>query len=134
MNKYILIVAGAAFLSTFLGAALGILLHHSICVRERYSVSAASEDFSLPLNEKALPVILNQAAPYLSQAENNERHKFVLGISGGFVAVYCEGSGLVEITDTPVNALSQEEVYRLTNGIYVYTDEQLTKLLQDYCS
>jgi hypothetical protein len=69
---------------------------------------------------------------------NHGYQNYTLGIKDGFVAVfYDEGAeltGLKEITDTPVNALTSEERERLTIGIPVNGYERLVRLLEDYSS
>ena len=65
----------------------------------------------------------------------NSLPRYKLGTDHGFVAVfYAESHALKERTKTPASALSPEEHERLTNGIYIYTEEQLVRALQDYGS
>ena len=66
--------------------------------------------------------------------------KYILRTDHGFVTVFYIQDGqdqpltLKERTRTPVSALSPEERKRLSDGIYIYTEEQLVRLLQDYGS
>ena len=61
--------------------------------------------------------------------------RYVLGTDEGFVAVfYAGGETLLERTRTPEYALSLDERERLHEGIYIYTEEQLARALQDYGS
>lgn len=72
-------------------------------------------------------------------------HRYVLSHFNGYVAVfsasdedpdsdYLRYSEVMEVTGTPVTALSPDERRRLTVGIKISDDEQLAKILQDYGS
>jgi len=69
-----------------------------------------------------------------------ETHSFIVTSYEGYVAIlHFEQNGklewqLHEITTTPVSGLSREEQERLIVGIPVYTQEELTRILQDYGS
>ena len=71
-------------------------------------------------------------------SEAPEEARYVVGMANGFVAVFYAvpkgGETLKELTATPTIALPLEEQRRLLEGIMVYTDEQLVKILQDYGS
>lgn len=62
--------------------------------------------------------------------------RYMVGTSNGFVAVFygTSGEALKEITTTPTTALPPEEQQRLLEGIRVYTNEELVRVLQDYGS
>ena len=61
--------------------------------------------------------------------------RYMLGTDHGFIAVfYADDRALKERTMTPASALSPEERERLVSGIYIYTEEQLVRALQDYGS
>ena len=66
--------------------------------------------------------------------------RYLLGTDHGFVAVFYVNTGtgqsqrLKERTRTPESSLSPVERERLQRGIYLYTEEQLVKALQDYGS
>lgn len=65
------------------------------------------------------------------------RPRYMLGIDHGLVSVfYVQDDTLLlkERTTTPATALSDDERGRLEGGIRIYSDEQLTKALQDYGS
>ena len=62
---------------------------------------------------------------------------YLLGTDHGFVAIFYINNDspiLKERTQTPESILSPEEQKRLANGIYIYTEEQLVRALQDYGS
>ena len=66
--------------------------------------------------------------------------RYILRTDHGFVTVFYIHNGqdqplsIKERTRTPASALSPEERKRLSDGIYIYTEEQLLRLLQDYGS
>ena len=65
--------------------------------------------------------------------------RYILTTDHGFVAVFhfSESSPrghLKERTLTPESALSPEERQRLRSGIYIYTEEELVRALEDYGS
>ena len=63
---------------------------------------------------------------------------YIIGIWNERVAVFrggeTSGIGLMEITDTPVSTLSEDEVNRLTEGIVIESELELMKVLEDYGS
>ena len=89
------------------------------------------------------PPALSTSPPDQNQYEPsvaNPQPRYVLGTDHGFVAVFYiqndlnQTLALKERTLTPETALSIDERKRLTDGIYIYTEEQLVRLLQDYGS
>lgn len=64
--------------------------------------------------------------------------RYVVSQKEGYIAVFYEeaqnGVSLHEVTDTPVSSLPIEEQERLRNGISVYGNENLCKILADYGS
>lgn len=63
---------------------------------------------------------------------------YILGEYEGYIAVFYQkeinGVNLKEITDTPVNSLSEEEQARLREGIRIEGNDELMKVLEDYGS
>ena len=73
--------------------------------------------------------------PYENDNDYTNRPRYRIGTDHGFVAVfYTLDETLKERTRTPESTLSQEERERLAGGIYIYTEEQLVRVLQDYGS
>ncbi len=70
--------------------------------------------------------------------EGKSSQYYILGIQDGYVAVFYEepinGTSLKELTETPIAALSDEELIRLKAGIHVMGNDQLIKALEDYGS
>ena len=68
----------------------------------------------------------------------NSRPRYLLSTDRGFVAVFNLSDDmeltLRERTRTPESALATDERERLSKGIYLYTEEQLLRALQDYGS
>lgn len=64
--------------------------------------------------------------------------RYVVGQKDGYVAVYYEetqnGVSLHEVTDTPISSLPKEDQDRLREGITVYGNDNLCKILGDYGS
>ena len=66
---------------------------------------------------------------------DNTAPKYVLGASDGFVAVfYYNRPDIKELTRTPTSSLTTDEFNRLSEGVYIYNEEQLVRILQDYDS
>jgi hypothetical protein len=63
-------------------------------------------------------------------------HRFIVTSKDGVIVVYHAGekSEIKEVTLTPVNALPPEEQERLAQGILIYTEEALIRILEDYGS
>ena len=70
----------------------------------------------------------------------NSNPRYILRTDHGFITVFYIQNGqdqpltIKERTNTPASSLSPEEKKRLSDGIYIYTEEQLVRLLQDYGS
>ena len=89
----------------------------------------------LPMHYQYLtsPPALQEVSPEVKI--DSDGPMYMLGTDHGFVAVfYAEDQSLKERTRTPEAALSVEERERLASGIYIYTEEQLFRALQDYGS
>ncbi len=72
-----------------------------------------------------------------SKPEKIRQSTYTLGTYDGHVAVYINQNGeqtLKEVTDTLISPLSHTERSKLESGIEVEDEDELIKLLQDYCS
>lgn len=59
----------------------------------------------------------------------------VLSVWNGYIAVFENGDPLpAAVYDTPIASLPQREAERLYAGIAVETDDELQRLIEDYCS
>jgi len=75
-----------------------------------------------------------RAAPAAAAADVPEA-KYLLRRCDGMVAVFLPGRDTPEyITDTPVSSLPAADRAALQTGLPVYTEEELARLLEDYCS
>jgi len=75
--------------------------------------------------------------PVLESEDPVASHIYVVTIWGGYIAIYHAqgyGGGLIEVTSTAVGMLAPEELERLAEGIKIYSDEDLARILQDYGS
>jgi hypothetical protein len=65
-------------------------------------------------------------------------HSYILGVKDNFIAVYDQSQAgvilLKEVTNTPIQSLSDEEQEKLRSGIKVVGETQLAKILEDYGS
>lgn len=61
------------------------------------------------------------------------RHSYYICAVDDRVAVYRDGE-LYRSTDTLLSSLPKADQTRLKKGIYLDSDEELRRLLQDYCS
>ena len=71
------------------------------------------------------------------QYEEQDSHLFVVTAIDGYLVIYHAeryGGGIKDITGLTVDALPPEELEQLAQGIRVYSDEALVRLLQDYGS
>jgi len=125
--------------------AAAIILSVGIGMVTGYALGSYSEKESYPTSDanpyQELAAVSMPDLSYTSQATNIEADNtspiYVLGIEqgSGFVAVfYYNQSTIKDLTRTPISALSPEEFIQLSEGIHIYTEEQLVKLLQDYDS
>ena len=118
-----------AIISALGGAGIG----YTIGMNQQ---SFISETASIPAQYLAAtsPQALQWEAAYTAP-EGFESPRYMLGTDHGFVAVFCASDqSLKERTRTPESALTQEERERLADGIYIYTEEQLLRALEDYGS
>ena len=125
MRNQTLSLALAAVISAFCGAAAG------------YAIGRGTHE--LP-EEVTLPIYLAATSPSALQPPQQEMPpipRYVLSTDHGFVAVFnvsTQGLTLKERTRTPESALSPDERKRLSDGIHLYTEEQMLRALQDYGS
>lgn len=64
--------------------------------------------------------------------------RYVVGEKDGYIAVFyeeeIEGISLKEVTDIPINGLTEEERFRLSEGIKVIGKDALARTLENYSS
>ena len=94
----------------------------------------------------ALTMVFTSATFFLKQAEykadpafNSDEaepdYKYVVKSHLGMVSVFMAGeSQPIYVTDAPVDALPIADRQLLEDGIFVYTEVELTSILEDYAS
>ena len=145
MRRYqIVLVAIVTLLSAGGGGAIGYAVGASQSESSGYISDQIHE---ANIQSSYLASIIDRQFPSPSALHEEyysgpEQARYLLSTDLGFVAVfYVENDNqratrhtLKERTMTPESALSPEEQRRLADGIYIYTEEQLIRALQDYGS
>jgi len=70
-------------------------------------------------------------------ADTAPSHRYVVTVVDGFVAVFYaahSGGALKEITTSTVSTLPAFDLEQLEAGIFIYSEEALARILQDYGS
>jgi len=129
-KKSIICLALVAIFSAGGGVAAGYAIGSG-------SYEIVQKDAELPIQHLAATSPPALRREYFPEAEP-AKPRYLLGTDHGFVAVFSISDSntqiLIERTNTPEIALSPEERERLESGIFIYTEEQLVKALQDYGS
>jgi len=139
-KKLYALVIGACVLSIVLGVAFGYLIFGGATVNA--SIYAGSqvqgEPFTVPLiSGKASEVmdIAQETAGFLPS--DNEAHRYIVTVLDGYITVFYAdhiGGGVKEKTTSPADVLPSTDIQRLQEGIRIYTEEALARILQDYGS
>ncbi|MCL1883663.1 MAG: BofC C-terminal domain-containing protein [Defluviitaleaceae bacterium] len=129
-SKYFALICGTCVASALAGIALGYFVFGPIGVSARDGIAAAAYESDAGFIELA------EAEPETVISDSEPAHNFIVTSRDGYIAVYYAGeeTELRELTFTPVNALPPEEQERLAQGIHIYTEEALTRILEDYGS
>jgi hypothetical protein len=139
-RKYFAIIAATCTLSAAAGVMLGYFIFGPIGITARaetagesfYEAAACEEVFEYE-NCNSQLFAHNEIA--FEQFDGEPEHSFVVTTRDGFIVVYCaRANELREVTFTPVNALPPEERERLAQGIRIYSEEALIRILEDYGS
>jgi hypothetical protein len=130
-RKFSVTLLAACTLSAFIGIMLGFFVLGSIGVSatmtEPEMLSIGKPEYA----DYSIPTVTE----YRNEPEVREAgHSFILGSKDGYIAVYYAGDTpeIKEMTFTPINALPIEEQERLAQGIHIYTEEALVRILEDY--
>ncbi|MCL2200111.1 MAG: BofC C-terminal domain-containing protein [Defluviitaleaceae bacterium] len=127
-RKFYTALIGACTFSSVLGLMLGYFIFGPIGVSARTGEQPVVEE--IPYIHYAEPYVKAEEQPEPSEEES---YKFVVTSKDGVIVVY-QGDRLKETTQTYVNALPIEEQERLAQGIPIYTEEALVRILEDYGS
>jgi len=149
MKKYsYLFFAGSCILSLLFGLGLGYLLFGGATVTASIYTGnpphAAQHDFYLPgatnpvfsaINNEATPEV-DESVPVYAEADA-PAHRYLVTVVDGYVTVFYanpEGNRLKVSTTIPADGLSAPDKSQLEAGIKIYTERELSLLLQDYGS
>ncbi|MCL2188032.1 MAG: hypothetical protein FWC16_03155 [Defluviitaleaceae bacterium] len=136
-RNQLFLVLGACMLSILLGVAFGYVMFGGATVRA--SIYAGTRAHG------TVPVVSGTVYEVVAAAEeaeevlliSEETHRYVVTMLDGYIAVFYaehEGGGLMELTTTPADVLPYTDRARLQEGIRIYCEESLARLLQDYGS
>ena len=142
MDKYMtMILTGACTLALFLGIVLGYLIFGgdpNMAHARDYAQAqqGATVYTAAAITPTAEDTPFNRSTNELADAQSPpETHRYIVTTVDGYIAVFqAEDGNLVEVTTTPTSTFSLYELERLRNGIRIYTDEALARILQDYGS
>ena len=114
-----------------ISAIAGLIIGYAVGNTQEVAASPP-EPYVYQLSHAA---VTSPAAIAPSPEEDSALPIYVLGASDGFVAVfYYDRPGIKEVTRTPTSSLTEKEFNRLSEGVNIYTEEQLVRILQDYDS
>ena len=126
--------------SIFMGFAAGYVLfasgENTIVYADTSDQAESPYQAGTPINDplETLPdAVYNRQVPH----EETPSYLYVMTILDGYIVVYHGpgfGGGIKEVTNTPISTLDPEEVDKLVEGIKIYSDEALARILQDYGS
>jgi len=139
MNKYEHFIAiGLCAFSAVIGLLIGYLFFEPSSFAEAANTQdgylqqdVSIEDVGIELFSSSEEMLLVPELP------PQPAHLYVLTSQDGYIIVrYAEGNGegIRTITSTPVTSLAWEEQERLADGIRIYTEEALIRILEDYGS
>jgi len=138
-KKFYALIIGACVASVLLGLAFGYLFFSRSMT---YTIDAAEMPATVyhaavgvpdPARAETLPA----ASAAVVVADEAPSHRYVVKIVDGYIAVFYAdhaGGGLKELTTVPANPLPEADLTELAAGIYIYTEEALARILQDYGS
>jgi len=119
---------------------LGTLFGYSISIRNLVIAHESTPDVEYHAVIEAayinIPTMID-ATPSPVYADTTPTHRYVVTVVDGFVAVFYaahSGGALKEITTYAVNTFPSYDLERLEAGIFIYSEEALARILQDYGS
>jgi len=145
MNKHMSkILVGACTAALFFGLGVGYLLFSGATGLGAAYVQAYSPPTDMMYASTSV-IPAAEYAPFLPMAPGSTDradaapppipHRYIVTMVDGFIAVVDAQEGvLLELTTTPTSTFSIYDLDRLRNGIRIYTDEALARILQDYGS
>ena len=139
-----IVCAAACMASVLMGFGLGFLAFGSADENLTYADTTTVYQAGAPYygavnyEEYELPEISCVPYAYYETVDTNfDSHMYVVKAVDGYIVIYyseSNGGGVMEFTSIFAGALSMEDQQRLAEGIPVYTNEELVRILQDYGS
>ncbi|OGO86312.1 MAG: hypothetical protein A2Y22_02240 [Clostridiales bacterium GWD2_32_59] len=103
-----------------------------------YMINMTEEELKNKYSDWQIKIFSSKQVVMQKNLKEKSPFYFKIGEKDGYIAVYYEkpvnGISLREITDTPVNTLPKDEQDKIKNGITVYGEDELIKILEDYSS
>ena len=137
-DKYAMIAIAVCF--SALGFAAGYFIFGPIGTIWANAGAAAVEPPATQYeNFDGLPAAVNDDMPHTSTEAHvfAPRHQYVVTARDGYIVVLAAGKTGDEmrtVTDISISSLPAEEQARLANGIYIYDEHALFRILEDYGS
>jgi len=122
------VIFGICILSALVGIGAGYVIAGTLQASAMASRAEYGNYFATEI-EPAIP----EPEAYASEPE----HRYLVTAQDGYIVVYNmnnPGQDAREVTTTTINALDREEQERLIEGIRIYSEEALVRILEDYGS
>jgi predicted neutral ceramidase superfamily lipid hydrolase len=132
------LIIGACVLSILLGVSFGYLIFSGTTVNANiYAHTKAGA--TVPVVSGSVNEVVSAVASATGEAvyPNTDSYRYIVTVVDGYVTVFYAdhfGGTMKEMTNLPANALPVSDIERLTEGIRIYTEEALERILQDYGS
>jgi len=124
--------------SVFMGFIVGYILFathdHSLVYAESPTVYHTEAPNIVIAHTENPPPLKHQPPVTINEPDG---HLYVVSTLNGYIVVYHAehaGGEIKELTSTAVESLSQDELEMLAQGIRIYSEEALARILQDYGS
>jgi hypothetical protein len=138
-KKLYVLVIGSCVLSILLGVGFGYLIFGGASVNASIYAGART-DAAVPVVSGSVNQVVSAVASSVGEENfpvGEAMHHYVVTIIDGYIAVfYAEHNGgdIKEMTTVPANVLPAADIERLQEGIRIYNEEALARILQDYGS
>ncbi len=103
-----------------------------------YEINMTEEDLKEKYKSWSIVSFSQEQVVFEQKVENKAPDYYVIGEKDGYIAIYYEnpelGLRLREIVQRPINSLPVDEQNKIKEGIIIYGEENLIKVLEDYTS